>query len=137
LASFVHLAQLFLRNVHGLFRCHQCQIVDFRSGRKHTGRRKPTAGLPRSRWLKRLGRYDQLVEYIKPAQRPKGMSKDDYDKLPDALVLRELRYWIGRPGYRTKVVTLVTTLIDAEAYPTESWRRSTNNAGKSRPTSAI
>jgi Transposase DDE domain len=116
-ASFVHLARLVVRNLHGLFRCRQRQIVDFRCGRRHTGQRKPTAGLPRSRWLKRLGRYDQLVEYTKPARRPKGMSRDDYDGLPNTLVLRELRYWIGRRGYRTKVITLVMTLIDAEAYP--------------------
>jgi hypothetical protein len=116
-ASYVHLAQLVARNLHGLFRCHQRQIVDFRAGRRHTGQRKPTAGLPRSRWLKRLGRYDQLVEYVKPTRRPKGMSRADYDALPNTLVLRELRYWIGRRGYRTKVITLVTTLIDAEAYP--------------------
>jgi hypothetical protein len=116
-ASYVHLAQLVARNLHGLFRCHQRQIVDFRRGRQHTGQRKPTAGLPRSRWLKRLGRYDQQVEYVKPTRRPKGMGRADYDALPNTLVLRELRYWIGRRGYRTKEITLVTTLIDAEAYP--------------------
>jgi Transposase DDE domain len=118
-SSYVHLAQLFMRNLHGLLRCHQRQIVDFSPGRRHTGGRKPEAGLPRSRWLKSLGPYDQVVEYVKPDQRPKGVSRSDYDALPDTLILRELRYWIDKPGYRTKVITLVTTLIDAEAYPAE------------------
>lgn len=116
-ASFVHLAQLCLRELHGLFRSHQRRIVNFRRGRRHTKPGKAKAGRPRSRWLKRLGRYDQLVEYAKPAQRPKGMSRADYDALPDTLVLRELRYWIREPGYRTEVVTLVTTLLDAAVYP--------------------
>jgi Transposase DDE domain len=32
------------------------------------------------------------------------------------LVLREVRYHIGTPGFRTREITLVTTLLDAEAY---------------------
>jgi hypothetical protein len=32
------------------------------------------------------------------------------------LVLREVRYGIGRPGFRTRQVTLVTTLLEAETY---------------------
>jgi hypothetical protein len=116
-ASFVHLAQLSVRHLHGLFRCHQRQIVDFRPRRRHTGQRKPVAGRPRSRWRKRLGRYDQVVEYTKPAQRPTGMSRADYDALPETLPVRELRYQIVQRGCRTKVITLVTTLLDARAYP--------------------
>ena len=37
--------------------------------------------------------------------------------MPDTLVVRELRYRIRRRGYRTRTVTLVTTLLDAERYP--------------------
>ena len=113
-ASYVHLAQLFLRELHGLWRGHQRQIVHFRAGRRHA---KQRVGWPRTRWLKRLGRYDQLVEYTKPTKPPKGRSQADYDALPDTLVLRELRYWTSKRGCRTKVITLVTTLLDAEVYP--------------------
>jgi hypothetical protein len=31
-------------------------------------------------------------------------------------VLREVRYPIGRPGFRSRQITLVTTLLDAEVY---------------------
>jgi len=31
-------------------------------------------------------------------------------------VLREVRYHIGRPGFRTRQITLVTTLLDGERY---------------------
>ena len=57
-ASYVHLAQLFLRELHGLLRGHQRQIVHFRAGRRHTQQHKPSVGVPRTRWLKRLGGYD-------------------------------------------------------------------------------
>jgi hypothetical protein len=34
--------------------------------------------------------------------------------------VRELRYRIAQPGFRTHEVTLVTTLLDAEAYPLDA-----------------
>ena len=36
--------------------------------------------------------------------------------LPGTLLLREVRYGIGRPGFRTRQITLVTTLLDAAVY---------------------
>jgi len=117
--SFAHLALLFLRNLHGLFRMHQKQIVSFRHRRRHARQfpKGQRAGRPTSRWIKRLGRYDQLVRWIKPAARPKWLTREQYDLLPDSLVLRELRYRVNRKGFRTEQVTLVTTLTDPVAYP--------------------
>ncbi len=40
-----------------------------------------------------------------------------YDALPETLLVRELRYRVMQPGYRTREVTLVTTLLNAERYP--------------------
>jgi hypothetical protein len=36
--------------------------------------------------------------------------------LPETLELREVRYGISTPGFRTRQITLVTTLLDAEVY---------------------
>jgi hypothetical protein len=116
-ASFAHLALLLLRNMHGVFRCHQKQIVNFRVNRKHTKQTKPTKGLPRSRYVQRLGRYDQLVEYSKPITRPTWMEATAFANLPATLLVRELRFLTPHKGYRTKVITLVTTLLDPVAYP--------------------
>jgi hypothetical protein len=116
-ASFAHLALLFLRNLHAVFRCHQKQIVNFRIGRKHTSQRKGRKGMPRSRYVRRLGRWDQLVEYTKPTTKPKWMEEDAWATLPATLRVRELRYLTPQRGYRTRVITLVTTLLDPEAYP--------------------
>jgi hypothetical protein len=116
-ASYTHLVLLFLRQMYGVFRCHQRQIVNFRVNRKHTKKRKPKKGMPRSRYHQRLGKYDQLVEYIKPLDRPKWMDAATYARLPETLVVRELRFWTPQKGHRTKVITLVTTLLDPVAYP--------------------
>jgi Transposase DDE domain len=116
-ASFAHLALLCLRKMHAVFRCHQKQIVSFRVGRKHTRQQKPRKGLPRSRYVRRLGHHDQLVEYSKPKCRPTWMEKAKYAALPEKLLVRELRFLTPQRGYRTRVITLVTTLLDPVAYP--------------------
>jgi Transposase DDE domain len=80
-------------------------------------RRTPAVkGIPRSRWLKTLGVHDQLVTWLKPKTQPSWLARETLAALPEALVLRELRYRIGTPGFRTREITLVTTLLDAEAY---------------------
>jgi len=116
-ASYAHFGLLFLRKLHGVFRCHQKQIVSFRVGRKHTSQSKPCKGLPRSRYVRRLGYHDQVVEYSKPKAKPDWMEADTWTRLPETLLLRELRYQTPQRGFRTKEITLVTTLVDAEVYP--------------------
>jgi hypothetical protein len=136
-ASYAHLALCQGRRIHGLFRAHQRQIIDFTPGRAHVlpgTSLQGQAGKPRSRWLKRLGRHDQLVEYYKPVERPDWMTVEQYAAVPESMVVRELRYRVHQPGYRTRVVTLVTTLVDAEQYPAKElarlyglrWRAETN-----------
>jgi Transposase DDE domain len=120
--SFAHLAMLISKGVHAVFRLHQKQIVDFTPGRAHArpGQKRVPKGMPRSRWIRAYGLRDQVVEYFKPADRPGWMSAEDYRALPDSVVVRELRYRIEAPGFRTREVTLVTTLLDAVAYPAEA-----------------
>ena len=45
------------------------------------------------------------------------MGEEDFAQLPDTIVVRELRFAIREPACRTRVVTLVTTLLDPERYP--------------------
>jgi hypothetical protein len=120
--SFAHLATLIARGVHAVFRLHQKQIVDFTPGRSHArpGQKRAPKGMPRSRWIRACGIMDQVVEYFKPQERPAWMSEAEYQALPDSIVVRELRYRIDVPGFRTREVTLVTTLLDAELYPADA-----------------
>ncbi|MGK7949206.1 MAG: IS4 family transposase [Xenococcaceae cyanobacterium] len=66
---------------------------------------------------KRIGDCDSLVTWSKPKSRPKGLSQEEFESLPDSLTVREVHYYICIPGWRTKEVTLITTLLDAELYP--------------------
>ena len=45
------------------------------------------------------------------------MSQEEYDRLPDSLTLREIRVHVEQKGFRTKVLIVVTTLLDPEQYP--------------------
>ena len=119
--SYAHLAMLVGRGIHAVFRVHQRQIVDFTPHRPAARDRDASSkGRPRSRWLRGLGILDQVVEYIKPASRPEWMTAAEFAALPATLELRELRYRVDRRGYRTRSVTLVTTLVDEAAYPAEA-----------------
>lgn len=139
LCSYAHLALLCQRGVHGVFRMHQKQLVDFTPGRPHVVPGHEQAGQkgkPRSRWITRLGKQDQIVEWLKPTTCPSWMSKEQFDKLPGHLRLRELRYRTQRPGFRVQTVTLVTTLLQPHIYSLEAlaalfltrWRIETNFA---------
>jgi Transposase DDE domain len=118
--SYAHLALCKERGVHGVFRAHQKQIIDFRPYRRHAtaqSRKDGERGLPTSRWLNRLGKHDQLVEYVKPKERPSWLTAEEYAQLPETLVVREVRYTIKDRTRRTRVVTLVTTQLDPRRYP--------------------
>ena len=124
--SFSHLALLLQRGTHGLLRVHQRTIVDFTPQRPHadprSGKSQCKKGLPRSRWLRSLGVTDQIVQWLKPVNsgRPRWMSREQFDALPVSIEVRELRYSINRKGFRTKQITLVTTLLDEQLYSLET-----------------
>ena len=120
LCSYAHLALLAQAGVHAVLRLGARQLVDFTPGRPFVMpgvRRTPAVkGIPRSRWLKAVGAHDQLVTWFKPKTRPSWLTREALAALPEALVLREVRYRVGTPGFRTRQITLVTTLLDAQAY---------------------
>jgi hypothetical protein len=120
LYSYAHLALLVQAGVHAVLRIDARQIVDLTPGRPFVRpslrRTSAVKGVPRSRWLKALGIHDQLVVWLKPKTCPSWLTQEALAALPDSLVLREVRYHIGTPGFRTRQITLVTTLLDAAVY---------------------
>ena len=114
--GYPHLATLIARGLHGLFPVHHLRIVDFAKGRAH-GHGKDAKGMVRSRWIRSLGRDDQLVEYFRPRQKPRRMTREQFDALPPSIVVRELRRTVRRPGRGAVTITLVTTLLDPVKYP--------------------
>lgn len=101
--SYAALASLQERGVDSVMRLHQMRRVDFRTGRA-------------------LGREDRLVTWAKPAQRTEVWSAEEFAALPPTITLRMIRLQVAVPGFRTRTVVLVTTLLDPETYPAEKLR---------------
>ncbi len=97
--SFMMLALLSRRGLQVCARLHHLRPCDFRRGR-------------------RLGSGDHLITWTRP-QRPTWMSPEQYDRIPETLTLREVKFDVKVPGYRTRSITIITTLTDPHAYSRE------------------
>ena len=60
----------------------------------------------------RLGKGDHIVRWPKPVHRT--ADKEAYKALPEFLTVRETRVRIEQPGFRTKTIIVVTTILDAK-----------------------
>jgi hypothetical protein len=114
--AYTYLAQLFSLQLHFVIRVPVgSRRVDFRPHRGHAVFKHGKG--PQSIWIRRLGTHDQIVDWIKPAQLPTWLARETWEGLPKLLRVRELRYRLTRRGFRSRQVTLVTTLLDPERYP--------------------
>jgi Transposase DDE domain len=120
-SGYAHIALLSQAKLHAVVPNHHLRIVDFTPGRAHTrlSGKNVVAGLPRSRWIKSLGKDDQLVEWFKPHNAPAWMSQQQHDALPDSILVREVQRTVRLPDRRRITVTIVTTLLDPLAYPAD------------------
>jgi hypothetical protein len=117
--TYAYLAQLTSKQLHVVMRVPaSSRRVSFRPHRRHAVH-KHWKG-PQSIWIRYLGKHDQVVDWIKPAEAPPWLSREIWDLLPSLLRVRELRYRITRRGYRSREVTIVTTLLDPNQYPKEA-----------------
>jgi len=94
--SYFDIAMLKQRGIDSVFRLHQRRGCDFRRGR-------------------RLGQEDQVVSWSRPG-RPAWMDETTYRSIPETMELRQTRLHVGRLGFRTRVLVIVTTLLDCEIY---------------------
>jgi hypothetical protein len=65
---------------------------------------------------KRLSKGDHIVRWLKPSRKPSSISRQAFNALPEFLEVRELRIWVKQPGFRTRDIVVVTTLLDSEGY---------------------
>lgn len=85
------------RGVDAVSRLHQHRRADFRRGRK-------------------LGPGDHVVAWPRPG-RPAWMDEPTYAGLPPEMPVREVAVRLEQPGFRTRRLVVVTTLLDATAFP--------------------
>jgi hypothetical protein len=100
-SNWALLAQCLQRNLHAVFRVKGVRRSDFRRG-------------------KRLSRHERLVEWRKPFTPAKTVTAQEWALLPEVLTLRLVRCQLEIPGFRTRQITLVTTLLDSAKYPPQA-----------------
>jgi hypothetical protein len=75
----------------------------------------------------RLGRHERLVTWRKSRQQPPYLTAEAWAACPEEITVRILRVRVRQRGFRTRELVLVTTLLDAVAYPApeiiEAYRR--------------
>lgn len=99
-ASYQDIARQRARRVDVVARQHATRHTDFRRGR----------------WLATL---DHVVVWQRPKFSNVRFERDVWEALPEQMEMRELRFRVDQPGFRPHEIILVTTLLDAAAYPKE------------------
>jgi hypothetical protein len=61
----------------------------------------------------RLGDDDHIVRWRKPTS-IRSVDRRTYNSLPDYVTIREARFRVHQPGFRTKAIVVVTTLLDPQ-----------------------
>ena len=107
--AYRHVAGLKQRGVDVVLRMNGSRHYDFRRGR-------------------RLAVSDHVVVWKRPPFNPRRFDRPGHEALPAQLEVRELRYRVGTPGFRSQEVIVVTTLCDPVAYPKDDladlyWQR--------------
>jgi hypothetical protein len=104
-SAYLDIARLLDRGVLCVFRLHQRRKVDFRKAQ-------------------RLGRKDWLVTWKRPAQwwPSCGVDREAFKQVAETLTVRLIRIDCRKKGFRTRTITLVTTLLDPVAYPADEIR---------------
>ena len=60
---------------------------------------------------RRLGAFDHVVRWDKPTS-IRALDRQAYHALPEFITVREARVRVAQPGFRTRSVVVVTTLLD-------------------------
>jgi hypothetical protein len=99
-SDYVTAAVLQASNVFVVMRQNVKRPKDFRKGR-------------------RLGPNDRLIKWTKPARKPKTISQEDWEALPDFIHARMIRFQAKVRGRQQTIIT-ITTLLDPKKYPVEA-----------------
>ncbi len=102
--NYATLAALPLKGVDVVARLHAMRKVDFRKA-------------------KRLSKNDGLFEWTKLNIQSPLFTAQQWKRLPAEIIVRIIRFTADIRGFRSRRITLVTTLLDAQLYPGQELAR--------------
>lgn len=118
LCAYAHLAMLQQIGCDGVFRVPDTRSLPFPARRGE--RRRHSYNRHRREepiLVELIDHDDQVVEIVKPKNRPRHLSPEAFARIPGKLIVRAVRCTARGPGLRTRRITLLTTLTDAAKYP--------------------
>lgn len=71
---------------------------------------------------KRFNRNDRIVQWSKPVAKPGWMDRKQWERIPQSIDLRVITYFIERPGFRTRKVTVLTSLLNQKEIPASAFK---------------
>jgi len=74
-----------------------------------------------SRVSNKLGRNDCLVEWAKTSLKPAWLTERQWEAMPEKITVREITVVVGINGFRTKKITIATTLTDPATFPAQAF----------------
>jgi hypothetical protein len=94
--SYFMICLLMAADVQVVTRLHQRRTADFRRGT-------------------RVGAGDHVVQWQRPPK-PAWMDEATYALMPTSIRVREVEVCVPQPGFRTRLLVVVTTLLDGDRY---------------------
>jgi len=69
--------------------------------------------------VEKYNKNDYLVRWQKGnlSSKPKWMSSEQWEEMPEQITVRYVKIEVDVPGFRTKSLTVATTLLDKDKYP--------------------
>lgn len=64
------------------------------------------------------GNAERVVTWQRP-KRPRWMSEQEYDRLPETIVVRLVDVIVDKPGFRSERFTVATTILDRSNFPSQ------------------
>lgn len=72
-------------------------------------------------FIKNLGHSDRLVEWHKTDVQPEWLTNNQWNSMPDRMIVREITLNVKTSGFRSKTIIIATTLTDPKAFPKQSF----------------
>ena len=72
--------------------------------------------------IKKFNKNDRLVEWERggASSRPKWLTKEQWNEIPQSMMVRLVDINVDIPGFRTKNIIVATTLLDNKKYPPQA-----------------
>ena len=73
--------------------------------------------------VKKLSKHDVLYRWPKPKGKPDTFDRDEFNALPDEMLIRLMKVRVEQPGFRTVQFDVLATLTDHQLYSTADLAR--------------